>query len=48
MSPDFETFQSHAANGNVVPVSKILSADLENARAFLASEPVASLAAALE
>ena len=29
MSPDFETFQSHAANGNVVPVSKILSADLE-------------------
>jgi anthranilate synthase component 1 len=29
MFPDFETFQSHAANGNVVPVSKILSADLE-------------------
>jgi anthranilate synthase component 1 len=29
MSPDFETFQSHAREGNVVPVSKVLSADLE-------------------
>jgi anthranilate synthase component 1 len=29
MSPDFETFLAHTRNGNVVPVSKVLAADLE-------------------
>ncbi len=29
MTPDFETFESHARHGNVVPVSKVLTADLE-------------------
>ena len=29
MSPDFEAFQEHARHGNVVPVHKVLTADLE-------------------
>ncbi|MEX2303381.1 MAG: anthranilate synthase component I [Bryobacterales bacterium] len=29
MTPDFETFEQHAKQGNIVPVSKALTADLE-------------------
>ena len=29
MTPDFETFEQHARQGNIVPVSKALTADLE-------------------
>ncbi len=29
MTPDFDTFESHACDGNVVPVHKLLAADLE-------------------
>ncbi len=29
MTPDFDTFESHARDGNVVPVHKLLAADLE-------------------
>jgi anthranilate synthase component 1 len=29
MTPDFETFEKHAKQGNIVPVSKALTADLE-------------------